>query len=476
MSASWFGSLSAPEFKEGLDWINTGGRAVHLAELRGRVVLLDFWTYGCINCRHVQPRLRELERRFPDTLTVIGVHAGKFAHERVAENLAAACDRQNVVHAVVNDRQYRIWRAYDVSAWPTVALITPDGELIGLQPGEFPLEPMAQAIDAAIADAEKHGSLVRGSDPVTVPQPRAEGTLRFPGRVLVAGERLVIADTGHGRVLDCRLARGADSGNGAPVAQVMAEHAGFEEPQGLAVLGGNLYVCDRAGQAVWRIGAEEVRECALGTGELAERSSVGGFGPNVEVRSPWGIAAHEDALVIGMAGSHQLWRLDPDTLAARPWAGTGGEELTDGALAGALLAQPTGVAEFGTRVAFADCESSAIRIADEAVGVRTVVGKGLFVFGDKDGIGNEVQLQHAEDLAVHEGALAVADTYNDRLKHIDPGTRESRPWLGEAGEAGALREPAGVSSDGQTLAVADTGNHRIVLVEPDGSLSEVQLT
>ncbi|HEY5540414.1 MAG TPA: alkyl hydroperoxide reductase, partial [Coriobacteriia bacterium] len=254
----------------------------------------------------------------------------------------------------------------------------------------------------------------------------------------------------------------------------VAEHAGFDEPQGLAVLGGRLYVSDRAGQAVWRLGPGDERERVLGTGRLAVRSSAGGFGPEVEVRSPWGIAAHEGSLVVSMAGSHQLWCLDPDTLAARPWAGTSGEELTDGPLARALLAQPTGVASLGSRVAFADCESSAIRIADEAVGVRTVVGKGLFAFGDKDGVGDEVQLQHAEDVAAHDGVLAVADTYNDRLKRIDPATRGSRPWDGEAGTAGALKEPAGVSSDGTTLAVADTGHHRIVLVGKDGSLSEVQ--
>jgi thiol-disulfide isomerase/thioredoxin len=472
MCASLFGSLSAPEFKEGLDWINTSGREVRLADLRGRVVLLDFWTYGCINCRHVQPRLRELERRFADSLTVIGVHAGKFAHERITENLAAACDRQNVAHAVVNDRQYRIWRSFEVQAWPTVALIAPDGELIGLQPGEFPLEPMAQAIESAASAAEKHGTLLRGPDPVTVPQPRAEGTLRFPGRVLLDGERLVIADTGHGRVLDCALER---SNGSPPVARIRAEHIGFDEPQGLAVLGGRLYVADRAGQSVWRLGPGDERQRVLGTGELAERSSVGGLGPEIEVRSPWGIAAHQGGLVIGMAGSHQLWRLDPETLAARPWAGTSGEELTDGPLARALLAQPTGVASRGAGVAFADCESSAIRLADEATGVRTVVGKGLFVFGDKDGVADEVQLQHAEDLVAFGDVLAVADTYNDRLKRIDPETRESRPWDGEAGQAGALSEPAGVSADGMALAVADTGNHRVVLVETDGSLSEVQL-
>ena len=472
----WLGSLSAPEFKEGLDWVNTGGRAIRLADLRGRVVLLDFWTYGCINCRHVQPRLRELEERFADTLTVIGVHAGKFAHERVTANLAAACDRQNVAHAVVNDRQYRIWRSFGVQAWPTVALVAPDGELLGLQPGEFGLEPMAAMIKAAIADAEQHGKLVRGPEPTATPQPHAEGTLRFPGRVLIDGDRLLIADTGHGRVLDCALERGATGGGAsAPVARVAAEYGGFAEPQGLAVLGGSVYVADRAAHSVWRLGPGDERERVLGTGRLADYSMSAGFGPDLDVRSPWGIAAHQDSLVIGMAGGHQLWRLDTGTLRARPWAGTGGEELTDGTLQRALLAQPTGVAALGSRVAFADCESSAIRLADEAAGVRTVVGKGLFVFGDKDGTGDEVQLQHAEDVAVHDGVLAVPDTYNDRLKRINPATRASRPWNGEAGEAGALKEPAGASSDGATLVIADTGNHRVVLVAADGSLVEVQL-
>ena len=469
---SWLGSPPAPEFTEGLDWVNTGAREIRLAQLRGRVVLLDFWTYGCINCRHVQPHLKELERRFADSLTIIGVHAGKFAHERVTENLAAACDRQNVTHAVINDRQYRVWRSYAVQAWPTVALIGTGGELLSVQPGEFALEPMARAIEAAISSAETHGRLVRGRDPAASAQPHADGPLRFPGRVLVDGRRLVIADTGHGRELDCVLERESDTST--PVARVTAEQGGFLEPQGLALLDGALWVADRAAQTVWRIDSGQERVRALGTGNLAEHPLTADVGPQVDVRSPWGLAAHRGSLVIGMAGAHQLWRLDPDSLSARPWAGSGGEELVDGHLRGANLAQPTGVAAFGARVAFSDCESSAVRIADEA-GVRTVVGKGLFAFGDKDGFGGEAQLQHPEDVAAHDDILAVPDTYNDRLKRIDPASRESRVWNGEAGETGAFREPAGISSDGTTLAIADTGNHRVVLVDSDGSIREVRL-
>ena len=459
----------APRLKEDLDWVNTAG-PVRLEDLSGRVVLLDFWTYGCINCRHVQPRLRELERRFADALTVIGVHAGKFPHERVTPNLAAACDRQEVAHAVVNDRHYRIWRSYGVQAWPTIALVGAEGELIGVQPGEFPLDEVAAAIQTAIADAERRGTLVRGPDPAALPQPSSGGVLRFPGRVLIAGDRLLVADTGHGRVLDCSLDVTDPS---APRATIRAEHSGFLEPQGLALLGGTVYVADRAGQAVWRLAGGGERERVAGTGELGERMPAGGLGPRIDLRSPWGLAAHGEKLVVSMAGSHQLWRFDPATLRLRAWAGTGVEELTDGTLDRALLAQPTGVSAFGSRVAFADAESSAVRLADEAVGVRTVVGTGLFDSGDRDGQGARALLQHAEDLAVHDGVLAVVDTYNDRLKRIDPLSRESQPWTGEAGRAGALREPAGISSDGSQLVIADTGNHRVVLVGEDGSLAEV---
>ena len=484
MSAAFFGSERAPEFKEGLDWINTRG-SVRLQDLRGRVVLLDFWTYGCINCRHVQPRLRELERRFADSLTVVGVHAGKFAHERVTDRLAEACDRQGVEHAVVNDRQYRIWRAYGVTAWPTVALIGADGSLLGVQPGEFPLEPMAEAIASATAAAEQAGTLVRGVDPIASPQKRAEGTLRFPGRVLLgnsedcsgagvtdaAPDRLWIADTGHGRVLECALDEAAST------ASVLAEHGGFLEPQGMWPHRTGLFVADRADHAVWRIDAKGERHRVAGTGRLADSASGAGYGPSTRLRSPWGLAALGEDLLVAMAGSHQLWRLDPLTLRAEAWAGTGGEDLIDGQLKEALLSQPTGLSVRGSDVAFADSESSAIRVASEAVGVRTIVGTGLFDFGDRDGVGDRVLLQHAEDLAFFdEATLVVADTYNDRLKRVDVRTRDSAPWVGDAGEPGALREPAGVSPWNGRVAVADTAAHRVVLVAADGSLTEVRLT
>lgn len=194
-----------------------------------------------------------------------------------------------------------------------------------------------------------------------------------------------------------------------------------------------------------------------------------------DLRSPWGLAAVGERLAISMAGTHQLWWLDPENGQLSLLAGTGAEEIFDGPARRAALAQPTGLAvRSDGSMAIADCESSAVRIASDDA-VVTLVGTGLFDFGDKDGSGDEARLQHCEDVAAHGQVLAVADTYNDRLKRVDPSTRGCGPWPGEAGQGGALREPDGVWSDGRTLLVADTGHHRVVLVEADGALTEVRL-
>jgi hypothetical protein len=416
-----------------------------------------------------------LHERFADALTIIGVHAGKYPAERHTERIAAACDRLGVEHPVVNDRQFRVWKQYAVSAWPTVAIVDADGRLLGVQPGEFDVEDMAGLIGSAIAKAEQSGSLVRGPDPIAGPRSHREGFLRFPGRVALAAPgadadttaRLLVADTGHGRVLDCEL------DTSTATATVLSEHTGFTEPQGMLVMGDSVYVADRAGHAVWRLSGGE-RQRVAGTGVIGDYGLRAGNGPETAIRSPWGLAPFGGRVIITMAGAHQLWALDPASLRLEPWAGTGREDIADGPRAAALLAQPTGACSAEDGIAFADSESSAIRLADESR-VHTVVGTGLFDFGDKDGVGDSVRLQHAEDVAcLGQDRLAVADTYNDRLKIVRPSTRQSTRWPGAAGEPGALREPTGIASDGKLVVVADTGNHRVVLVDEDGGIKEVR--
>jgi hypothetical protein len=417
---------------------------------------------------HVLPRVRELEERFADVMTVIGVHAGKFVTERVTERIAEACDRLDVAHAVVNDRQYRVWRDYAVQSWPTVALIDPEGYLAVVESGEFDVAEMAAVIEGVVARASERGTLVRGFDPVAVALPRHEGTLHFPTRAILAGERLWVADTGHGRVLECSWDAGARA------ATIVAAYDGFVEPRGLAALDGHVYVADRGGHSVWQL-TEGARVRVAGTGRLGGGPVVAGPALHTDLRSPWGLVATEEGhLAISMAGTHQLWDLRLATGVLSLLAGSGAEDVRDGPSLRAALAQPTGLGSLPDgQLAFADCETSAVRTA-ESGSVTTLVGTGLFEFGDRDGIGDAALLQHCEDVAVHDDGLVVADTYNDRLKRVDPSTRACAPWPGDAGEQGALREPGGVWSDGELLLVSDTGHHRIAVVESDGSLTEVR--
>lgn len=407
-------------------------------------------------------------------LSVIGVHAGKFVTERHTDRIAEACDRLGVAHPVVNDRQYRIWREYDVSAWPTVVVVDSEGDIALFAPGEFDLDSMAERIGELVERGEQHGTLVRGPDPYPASVPRHEGPLRFPARAAVFGGRLWIADTGHARVLECEWDRASGR------ATVAAEYGGFVEPRGLASVGGAVYAADRGGHSVWLL-AEGEKHRVAGTGRIGERTILAGDATAADLRSPWGLATLGDTLAITMAGSHQLWGLAPSTGTLTRLAGLGAEALADGEPTRAALAQPTGAAPLppggasGGALAFADCESSAVRLYDPR-DVRTLVGTGLFEFGDRDGVGDRALLQHCEDVAAVGADLVVADTYNDRLKRVASATRECTPWPGEAGETGALREPGGVWSDGDTLLVADSGHHRIASVGTDGALTEITLT
>jgi DNA-binding beta-propeller fold protein YncE len=444
---------------------------------------------------HLLPRVREIEDAYPDDLVVIGVHAGKYPAERVTERLARACERLRVRHAVVNDRQYRIWRSYGVQAWPTLALVSPEGRLLAVRAGEGAADEVLSLLRKALGAAPvpgttagaAHGAPRDGQAPPAASDP----SLRFPARVLSAGGRLYVSDSGHDRVLELELApeapaarprallRRAWGGATTGMADGSADACSFDEPQGLALIGQTLYVADRGNHAVRAIdlaGGGVVT--VAGTGRLAPGALRPGPPTSTDLRSPWGLAVHEDALVVAMAGAHQLWRLDITGAKLAPVAGTGGEDIVDGPAGSALLAQPTGVATGDGSVFFADSESSSVRelLPGPRPAIRTLVGTGLFDFGDRDGEGDEVRLQHAEDVAVHAGEIYVADTYNDRIKALDPDTRACRSLPGPAGDGTALTAPAGIASFGKLLLVADTDAHRLVVVDPaDGSVTPVEM-
>lgn len=427
------------------------------------------------------PQLRKLELAFPDELIVIGVHSGKFITERKTENIQLAVERLALHHPVVNDRQFRVWRAYAVSAWPTLTLIDATGHVVAQQAGEIPAEALIPVVERLIADARANGTL--DLSPVSFPRDSygaSPGPLRFPAKLVFdpPSRRLFLADTGNDRVLSLRVdAEGraavlewAAGGGAGGLRDGPREHALFRAPHGLACVRDRLFVADTGNHAIRAIDLRDASVSTLaGTGAQAHRWSRPQDGPaspattTTPLSSPWDVAVHGDALFIAMAGAHQIWRLDLARGTIAPWTGSGAEALVDGPAPSAALAQPSGLAPHRDRLWFADSESSAIRWADLEHGtVHTIVGTGLFDFGDRDGIGDHVRLQHPLAVAVDDRGLLVADTYNNRIKRVDAATREVVTWI--ADDAG-LREPGGLSLDRRHLWVADTNNHRVIRID-----------
>lgn len=473
------GTINAPEFPEGLQWLNTD-RPLSLRELRGKVVLLDFWTYCCINCMHILPDLKRLERKYADSLVVIGVHSAKFFTEQETENIRQAILRYEIEHPVVNDNQMIVWQQYAVRAWPTLVLIDPSGKIVGYHSGEGIYEIFDRAIEGVIQAAEAKGTLKRGALNLRLEREREPRTaLRFPGKVLAdeRTNRLFIADSNHHRILVVSLRDNRVEmaiGAGTPgFSDGAFDKAQFNNPQGMAYDADNdaLYIADTDNHAIRKadLRARTV-ETLAGTGEQSRAYPPrAGKGREVALNSPWDVVLLGDQLYIAMAGSHQLWRLNLKTLEAEPHAGTGREACIDGSLRTCALAQPSGITTDGKKLYFADSEVSCIRAADVDPNgsLETLVGGDLFEFGDVDGFGREARLQHPLGVVLVDGILYVADTYNHKIKRLDPRTRKIETVFG-TGAAGArdgenptFHEPGGISYARGKLYIADTNNHLI---------------
>lgn len=476
----------APEFVTGLDWVNVRA-PLTLAGLRGKVVLLDFWTYGCINCIHMVPVLKQLEEKYGDALAVIGVHSAKFANEGETGNLRSIVQRYGIDHPVINDNQFAIWQSYGVNAWPTFAVIDPRGNLFAIQGGEIPFEAFDEVIGGMIGYFDGLGEINREALPI---EPLAEtqpaGTLAYPGKLLVdtAGNRLFIADSSHNRIIITDLTTyevldvigsgetGFDDGDFAA--------ATFRKPQGMALAGSTLYVADTENHALRAVDLiERTVTTIAGTGRRGFNFGVAGPGLETDLASPWDLALGDHGILyIAMAGTHQIWMLTRDDGVVSPLVGSGREGLVEGGLGAAQLAQPSGLYLNGDLLYWADSESSSIRAANLASGQTELIAgpltNDLFDFGDVDGGFGTARLQHP--LAVvggGNGKLYVADTYNSKIRVIDTVTKEVTTLSG-SGENGFLDgsisealfdEPGGLAFAGDKLYIADTNNSAVRIVD-----------
>ncbi len=482
-------TIHAPELDPGLAWLNTDRPLRFARELKGQVVLLDFWTFCCINCMHILPDLEHFERTFAGRpFVVIGVHSAKFDNEADRGNVRAAVQRYGIRHPVVVDEDMRLWRAYGARSWPTRVLVDPTGAIVATVGGEGRRDEFEQAIARLLEEHAKRGTLAAA--PLTlVPEGavRSASGLAFPGKVLAESGpagigRVIIADTGHHRVV---VATPPDAAGRCEVVKVIgtgepgredgpAARASFRSPQGLALARGRLYVADTENHLIRAVDLStwEVTTWA-GTGEMTNDRTGGARGTRQGLNSPWDLAVHGSRLLVAMAGTHQVWRFELGNAWGRAYAGTGREDLQDGPAEQAALAQTSGVAVDGDTLWFADSEVSAIRgldLVDEKV--FTVIGEGLFDFGDVDGAYPEARLQHPLGVAAWRGQLLVADSYNHKIKLVAPAARSSTTRYGDGrpgtddGKGGVrFSEPGGLSVAGDTLFVADTNNHRVVRVD-----------
>ncbi|WP_414549177.1 thioredoxin-like domain-containing protein [Anabaena sp. CCY 0017] len=476
--------VRAPELPQNYTWLNTD-QPLSLKELRGRVVILDFWTYCCINCLHILPDLKYLEQKYPDSLTVIGVHSAKFDNEKGIENIRQAILRYDIEHPVLVDRDFRVWEEYTVRAWPTLMIIDPEGYVVGYLSGEGKRDTLDELIQQLISQHQEKGtinlqelslSLEKQRQPLITP-------LAFPGKVLATPSGLFIADSGHHRVV-------MTSYNGEILHLIGTGKSGltdgafnqgqFFAPQGMAFDPENqiLYVADTENHTLRRVDLQrQIVETIAGTGEQSRNISPhGGAGLETPLNSPWDIVLLGQTLFIAMAGAHQIWQMNLETSIVKTYAGTGAEACIDGLLTESIFAQPSGITTNGQELYIADSEVSSIRGVGlkEPQQVISICGsKQLFGFGDVDGQGENVRLQHCLGVEYAQNYLWVADTYNHKIKLVSPSTGNCQTVLGDGsaglqdgqGQNTRFFEPSGLSAMGDYLYISDTNNHAIRQVD-----------
>jgi thiol-disulfide isomerase/thioredoxin/sugar lactone lactonase YvrE len=467
------GRVNAPEINTPNGWLNTD-RAWSIKDLRGKIVLLDFWTLGCINCQHIVPDLKRLEEEYADVLVVIGVHSAKFDAEKQSETIRQAIQKFGIEHPVVNDADFALWNQYGVRAWPTIVLIDPNGKVIGQHAGEGvydTVRPYIQRLKDDFKDELNHTPV-----PFRAEQPVAGTALSFPSKLISDSEdNIYLSDSGHNRILKLNQAgkvlevigsgeRGFANGGYAD--------ATFNEPHGLALLGDTLYVADTKNNAIRKVDLKHrMVSTAAGTGELEYYFHDDKIGEPVNPNSPWDLLIQGGSMFIANAGNHQILRMNLETHQVYRFAGSGREALTDGLLDEAAFNQPSGLAIKGDVLYVADAEASAIRTINLKTGmVLTPLGRGLFDFGDVDGPIDDALLQHCVGVEVIDSDVYIADTYNGKIKVLDMERQRLRTL------AEGLSEPNDVLFLHGQLWVTSTNSHQLFKIDlHTGKKEEVEI-
>jgi thiol-disulfide isomerase/thioredoxin len=462
-------------------WVNTA-RPVTADDLQGRLVFIDFWTYGCINCMQVVPDLDALEKKFGDKLLVVGVHSAKFEGEGSSARILQAAQRFGLHHPVLNDSDYAVWKTFGVHAWPTLVLLGPDGREVSRYSGEGHGADLEKDIAGVLAKSpvtKTYTSLLKADD--------RNDYLSFPSSLTYAdhtpwGPLYFVADTGHDRIVgfdkdgNVKVTIG---GGAAGLKDGNLKTARFNHPHGMTVVGGVLYVADTNNHALRAVDLNSGKVTTLaGNGKRGHGgfiAAVFGFRDSApELASPWDVELMADGerLAIAMAGMHQIWSYNIKTKELGVIAGSGAESIADGRAETSTLAQTSGLSRVGKDMFFVDAESSSLRVLADG-SVETLVGTGLFDFGLKDGAYPGAMLQHPQGLSATSDKVYIADTYNNAVRIYDRSTKRLSTVSLNAGD---LLEPGDILVQGDTALIADTGHHDLKKINlKTGGISELLL-
>lgn len=481
---------NVPEFRNDLDWLNTD-HPLSIKDFQGKFILLEFWNYGDINSLQIIPDLKSLAEKYSSELVVIGVHSAKFPAEQDTQNIREAILQRGIDYPVVNDRQLLIWKDYGVHSLPTVILIDPFGNIIGRKPGVN----IYTAIDQVMNRAIKRFETALDRKPVSFALekfPDHSSTLYFPGKIIadLTNNQLFISDSGHHQILqvgfDGRILEVIGTGEPGQLNGAFNE-AQFCNPQGLALDGPILYVADADNHLIRRVDLEsQTVQTIAGIGIHGNAKDPHGRNDRVALNSPNDLTIVDGWLYITMTGDNQIWKMNLQNQLLFLHAGSGFEDRKDAVNRAAALAQPAGLATDGEKLYFTDSQVSSVRSSDlkPRGQVQSLVGRGLFEFGDREGDFQTARLQHPLGMIYHNNLLYIADTYNNKIKVVDPVHAAVRNFAG-SGKAGYLdgnladsqfNEPNGLACLRDFLYVADTNNHVIRTIDlKNGTVATFQL-
>ncbi len=456
----------APDFHSSLEWLNSAPQS--LREHRGRAVAIVFFSVGSAYCQNVLAELRQLQQKYADGLSVLGVHTPKFDAERDPKLVLKAINRLTVRFPVVQDANFVTWQHYGLSVWPTVILLDAEGKVVEAIVGDSPRERLDPLIEQVLERAGEAD--LRVYDAVAYASKQESGMpLAFPSGLAANDRHLYVSDTGHNRILECthdgRILRQFGAGSAGFIDGGLAD-ACFNLPRGLALWKDALYVADTGNHALRKISLMDGDvETLAGNGKAGLRPEDVVVDPrHTALNAPWSVASAFDKLYVAMAGWHQVWEYDLGRGSFRPLVGNGEMGMNDGDAMASVFAQPAGMALAQQTLFIADAASSSIRGVQLASGkVQTLVGVGLYEFGNLNGALRVARLQYPMAIALDPRTpqLWIADTYNSALKLLNPVTREVKSYDFNF----RLHQPAALNVNRSCLWLAKTDAHEVLRMD-----------